>query len=44
MSGVLKTAIAKWARGTRPSALHAALAAIAAGLAAAAITYRLVRS
>jgi hypothetical protein len=44
MSGVLKNAIAKRASGGRPSVLQATLAAMAAGIAAAAITYRVMRS
>jgi hypothetical protein len=44
MSGVLKSAFAKRAHGERPSAAHATVAAIAAGAAAAVLTYRLMRS
>jgi hypothetical protein len=44
MSGVLKSAIAKRARGDRPSVLQATLAAVVAGVAAAALTYRVMRS
>jgi hypothetical protein len=44
MPGVLKSAIAKRAQGGRPSVLHAALAAAAAGVATAVLTYRLMRS
>jgi hypothetical protein len=44
MSGVLKSTIAQRVRGERPSPLRAAIAAVAAGCAAAAITYRVVRS
>jgi hypothetical protein len=44
MSGVLKKAIAERARGNRPSVLQATLAATVAGVAAAALTYRLMRS
>ena len=44
MSGVLKSAIAKRAQGGRPSVLQATLAALAAGAAAAVVTYRVMRS
>jgi hypothetical protein len=44
MSGALKTAIAKRAQGDRPSMLQAAVASLAAGVAVAAFTYRLIRS
>jgi hypothetical protein len=44
MSGALKSAIAKRARGERPSAVQAAFAAVVAGVAAAAVTYKLMRS
>lgn len=44
MSGVLKRAISKRAQGNRPSVLQSALAAAVAGAAAAAITYRVMRS
>jgi hypothetical protein len=44
MSGALKSTIAKRASGSRPSVLQATLAALAAGIAAAAITYRVLRS
>jgi hypothetical protein len=44
MSGVLKSAIAKRAEGRKPSVLQATLAAMAAGVAAAVLTYRLIRS
>jgi hypothetical protein len=44
MSGVLKSAFAKRVRGDRPSVLQSTLAALAAGVAAAALTYRLMRS
>jgi hypothetical protein len=44
MAGVLKSAIAKRVEGNKPSVLHATLAALAAGAAAAALTYRLMRS
>ena len=44
MSGALKGAVAKRMQGDRPSPVHAGLAAVVAGAAAAAITYRLVRS
>ena len=44
MSGVLKGALAKRVRGDRPSPVHAALAAIVAGAAVTALTYRVIRS
>jgi hypothetical protein len=44
MSGVLKSAIARRVQGDKPSVLQATLAAVVAGVAAAAITYRLMRS
>jgi hypothetical protein len=44
MSGVFKSAIAKRAQGGRPSVVQATLAALAAGAAAAVVTYRLMRS
>jgi hypothetical protein len=44
MSGVLKSAVAKRVGGDRPSPFHAACAAVAAGAAAAVVTYRLIRS
>jgi hypothetical protein len=44
MSGVLKSAIGKRLEGDRPSAFQATLAALAAGVAAAGLTYRLMRS
>jgi hypothetical protein len=44
MSGVLKTAVAKRARGDRPGVFEAAVASVAAGVAVAAFTYRLIRS
>jgi len=44
MSGVFKDAVAKRAGGDRPSPLHAAAAAIAAGAAVAVLTYRVLRS
>jgi hypothetical protein len=44
MSGVLKSTIAKRVQGEKPSALQATFAALAAGVAAAVITYRLMRS
>ncbi len=42
--GVLKSAIAKRVNGDKPSPFHAAMAATVAGVAAAAVTYRVVRS
>ena len=44
MSGVLKSAIAKRVQGAKPSVFQSTLAALAAGVAAAALTYRLMRS
>jgi hypothetical protein len=44
MSGALKSAIAKRAGGDKPSVLHATLAALAAGAATAALTYRVMRN
>ena len=44
MSGVLKSAIAKRVQGGKPSVVQSTLAALAAGVAAAALTYRLMRS
>ena len=42
--GVLKNAFARRMSGDRPSPLYAALAATVAGMAAAALTYRVIRS
>jgi hypothetical protein len=44
MSGVLKGALAKRVSGDNPSPVHAAVAAVVAGAAAAALTYRFMRS
>jgi hypothetical protein len=44
MSGVLSGAIAKRASGERPSPPQAGLAAVIAGVAVAALAYRLMRS
>jgi len=44
MSGVLKSAVGKRVGGDKPSPFHAAFAALAAGAAAAVVTYRLIRS
>jgi hypothetical protein len=44
MAGVLKSAAAKRMRGEKPGVLQASLAAFVAGVAAAALTYRLMRS
>ena len=44
MSGLLKSAVAKRVGGERPSPLHAAVAAAVAGMAAAVLTYRVIRS
>ena len=44
MSGVLKSAISKRLQGDKPSVLQAMLVALVAGIAAAVLTYRLMRS
>jgi hypothetical protein len=44
MTGVVKDAVTKRLSGDRPSPLKASLAAIAAGAAAAMLTYRVLRS
>ena len=44
MSGVLKSAISKRLQGDKPSVLQAMLVALVAGIAAAVLTYRLLRS
>jgi hypothetical protein len=44
MSGVFKSAMARRMQGDRPSVLQSTLAALAAGAAAATVTYRLMRS
>ena len=44
MSEMLKGALAKRVSGDNPSPVHAALAAVAAGAAAAVVTYKLLRS
>jgi hypothetical protein len=44
MSGVLKSAIKKRAEGGKPSVPQSTLAALVAGVAVAALTYRLMRS
>jgi hypothetical protein len=44
MPDVLNNAIAKRARGDKPSVLQSALAALAAGATVAALTYRVMRS
>jgi hypothetical protein len=44
MSGALKGALAKRVSGDNPSPLRAALAAAVAGAAAAALTYKFMRS
>jgi len=44
VSGVLKSALAKRISGDKPSPVKAALAAVVAGAAAAALTYRVMRS
>jgi len=44
VSGLLKDAVAKRAGGDRPSPLHAGAAAVVAGAAVAALTYRVLRS
>jgi len=44
MAAAVKKAFAKRMQGERPSVLQALLAAIVAGVAAAVLTYRLMRS
>ena len=44
MAGVLKAAVVKRASGDKPSSVQAAAAAVVAGIAAAALTYRLMRA
>ena len=44
MSGVLKSEISTRVHGDKPSASPATLAALAAGVAAAVLTYRLMRN
>ena len=44
MSSLLKGAVAKRVGGDKPSPVHAGLAAAVAGAAAAALTYRVLRS
>jgi hypothetical protein len=44
MSGLLRGALVKRAMGANPPPIQAALAAVVAGTAAAALTYRLLRS
>ena len=44
MAGAVKKAFAKRLQGDRPSVLQATLAALVAGVAAAVLTYRLMRS
>lgn len=44
MSGALKSAVVKRAGGDKPSPLHAAVASLVVAAAAAALTYRLMRS
>jgi hypothetical protein len=44
MAGVLKSTLSKRASGGKPSPLKAALAAALAGAAAAALTYRVLRT
>jgi hypothetical protein len=44
MAGFVKGAFAKRVSGDRPSPVHAALAAVAAGAAVAVLTYRVMRS
>jgi hypothetical protein len=44
VANVLKDAVAKRVGGDRPSPFHAAIAAVVAGAAAAAVTYRVLRS
>ena len=44
MSGLFKSAVAKRMQGGKPSVVQSAAAALAAGIAAAVFTYRLMRS
>ena len=44
MSGVMKGTLTKRVSGDKPSSVQAALAAVVAGAAAAALTYRFMRS
>jgi hypothetical protein len=44
MAGAIKSAVSKRLEGGKPSVLQATLAALAAGIAAAVITYKLMRS
>jgi hypothetical protein len=44
MTGFVKGAVAKRMAGDRPSPIYAALAAAAAGVAVAVLTYRVIRS
>jgi hypothetical protein len=44
MAGLVKGAVEKRMAGDRPSPVYAALAAAAAGLATAVLTYRVIRS
>jgi hypothetical protein len=44
MAGVLKSAVLKRVQGDKPSVLQALLVALVAGIAAAVLTYRLMRS
>jgi hypothetical protein len=44
MARVLKGALSKRMSGDRPSPVHAAVAAVVAGAAAAALTYRVLRA
>jgi hypothetical protein len=44
MRGVLEGAVLKRVQGDKPSALQSALVALAAGVGAAVVTYRLMRS
>jgi hypothetical protein len=44
VAGAVKSAFAKKLQGDRPSVLQATLAALVAGVAAAVLTYRLMRS
>jgi hypothetical protein len=43
MSGFIKGALEKRMAGDRPSPVYAALAAVAAGVATAVLTYRVIR-
>jgi hypothetical protein len=43
VSGIVKSAVAEYARGGRPSPIRALVAAAAAGATVASLTYRILR-